>query len=302
MKKVISIGALNVDTTIYVDRFCTNDHEEIVKEIATYPGGQAGNVAAGLGKLGHNAFYFGNIGSDIHTLMLMQDFDKLNVDYSYAKRTENPNNSVICIVDVEGSRRLYSYDYVDLTEDDFSTRFLDGADFIVFSSLIKEDAIQIYVDIAERAKPKGIKIALDPGSIFAQLGLVKLKPLLKLCDYIFPSIEEVKILTGGLDNIKPLTDIVDYVIVTCGAEGAKLFQKDSPEKHFLAPEIKKSHIIDSTGAGDCFVAAFIGATLDNLPIDKAILFANHAAALSITKKGARGMPRKSDIEVFMNEK
>jgi hypothetical protein len=67
MKKVVSVGALNVDVLLFVDEFCKPDGEVPVNSTSVCSGGQAGNIAAGLGKLGKNVFFFGNIGNDSHT-------------------------------------------------------------------------------------------------------------------------------------------------------------------------------------------------------------------------------------------
>lgn len=295
MKKIICVGSLNVDMIIYVNEFCKDNDEVVIKEFNIFSGGQAGNIASGLGVLDKESYFFGNIGDDAHTSMLIKDFDDCNVNYSFAKRTKNPNNFVCCLVNKEGSRQLYAYNYVDLSFGDFSEELYRDTSFIIFTSLIKEDIIDLYVSLAKKAKEKGIKIALDPGSIFAKLGLEKLKPLLELCDYFFPNINEVNLL---VDNISKLTELVPNVIVKYGEKGTKYF-KGKNIKEFTIKKI--DNVVDTTGAGDCFVAAFIALLVDGKNEEEAINFANHAATLSVMKKGARSMPKIEEIEVFMNE-
>ena len=56
-------------------------------------------------------------------------------------------------------------------------------------------------------------------------------------------------------------------------------------------------IIDTTGAGDCFTAAFGRAMADGKSIEESLLFAVKAAAICITKKGALpSMPYLDEIE------
>lgn len=292
-KKVVCIGSLNVDIIIYADNFCENDDEQIIKKTEISSGGQAGNIADGLGKLGKNAYFFGNIGRDSHTEMLKQDLDNSNVNYSYAKSMTKQNNSVYCIVDKSGERRIYTYNNIDFNADDFNDKLYDNTEFIIFTSIIKDDAVEIYSEIAKKAKVKGIKIALDPGSIFANLKFEKLKPLLQYCDYIFPSKREFEIILGDL-NVKALLELVPHIIVTCGGDGIIYYSRDIEPKKFPIADIN-INIIDSVGAGDCVVASFISALMDGSFTYEAIKYSLMASRMSIENNGARCMPNSDDI-------
>lgn len=298
MGSIICVGSLNVDVLMYVDKFCNNDEEQIIKDIKVCSGGSAANIASGLGRLKKKVYFWGNLGSDNYTEKLIRDFDDDKVDYEFVVKTKKPNNSCYSIVDKDGNRRMYAYNNVELAIEEFPVELLDNSTFIVFTSLIKDGIVDLYIDIAKKAREKNVKVVLDPGHIFASLGFEKLKPLLELCDYIFPSLSEVNLLVGNLENIKKLIDIVPNVIVTCGKAGVKYFSRDNEVKEF---EIKKVRSIDSTGAGDCFVAGFLAALLDGNSEEDAIGFARDVAALSTTKEGARSMPTLKEIEVFEDE-
>jgi sugar/nucleoside kinase (ribokinase family) len=60
--------------------------------------------------------------------------------------------------------------------------------------------------------------------------------------------------------------------------------------------------IDTTGAGDCFAAGFLAATLDGASLAEAGRFANAVAALSVQKIGAvTGVLSKPDTERWIAE-
>lgn len=292
MKKVVSIGSANVDIFKYVDRFCDSDEEVAIKEMMVASGGQGANIASGLGMLGHESYFFGNLGNDNYTGMLKKDFKKANVDCSYTIPTNLPNNTVHCIVDKEGKRHLYTYSSSDFSASHFPEK-LYSSDLIVFSSIIKEDAIETYAEIACKAKKNNTITALVASGLFTQKGLDALKPLLKHIDYLFASKKEIEQLTKSINNFQSLTDIVTNVIMTKGKDGAALLSN----KHLIESEGKKmKNIVDTTGAGDIFAAAFLSAVLDGKDHKYALDFANNAAALSITKKGARAMPSIEEIK------
>jgi ribokinase len=56
-------------------------------------------------------------------------------------------------------------------------------------------------------------------------------------------------------------------------------------------------VVDTTGAGDTFNAAFAVAAAEGKKIKECIRFANRAASLSIIKLGAQsGMPTREEVE------
>jgi ribokinase len=72
------------------------------------------------------------------------------------------------------------------------------------------------------------------------------------------------------------------VIVTLGAEGCVWLEKNA-HSHDLAPVVQA---IDSTGAGDSFCGALVAALARGLALQSAIIQAQDAAALCVTRRGA----------------
>jgi ribokinase/sulfofructose kinase len=88
----------------------------------------------------------------------------------------------------------------------------------------------------------------------------------------------------------------ELVVVTCGAQGA------------LACDVQgvvhcpafKVPVVDTTGAGDCFTAAFLTAYLRRFSLKQSLLYAHAAAALSIQGHGARGaLPTDEQVRQFL---
>ena len=54
--------------------------------------------------------------------------------------------------------------------------------------------------------------------------------------------------------------------------------------------------IDTTGSGDCFIGAMASYLKDNRNLFDASVFANKAASISVTRKGASSsMPTKDEV-------
>jgi sugar/nucleoside kinase (ribokinase family) len=84
-----------------------------------------------------------------------------------------------------------------------------------------------------------------------------------------------------------------YGVVTLGDGGARLY---SPYGHFIVPAFNVP-VVDLTGAGDVFTAAFFYRIADrsNTPED-ALRFANAAAGLSLSGVGASRIPGRPAIK------
>ena len=85
-----------------------------------------------------------------------------------------------------------------------------------------------------------------------------------------------------LARLKPRGDVV----LTLGADGAAVFRagQESPAR-VAAPSVT---VIDGTGAGDCFVGAYLAQRLNGVGAAEAAAGASRAASLSMTAEGAQG--------------
>jgi ribokinase len=62
-------------------------------------------------------------------------------------------------------------------------------------------------------------------------------------------------------------------------------------------------VIDSTGAGDAFDAAFLSGVLEKMPLSDAARFANAIGALATIRIGAQtGLPTRVQVQEFLSEK
>jgi len=79
---------------------------------------------------------------------------------------------------------------------------------------------------------------------------------------------------------------------------------DTKGEVISCPPFKESSmpIVDTTGAGDCFTAAFALKYIEEKPIMECMRFASAAAFLCITRKGALpSMPTLHEVEEFLSK-
>jgi len=119
-----------------------------------------------------------------------------------------------------------------------------------------------------------------------------------LVDYLLPNEIELKELTHTEDVFKGIHILksrgVKEVIVKLGKQGAAYEGKG---KLLSFPAVPVERVIDTTGAGDCFVAGFLYGMIQWGDIPQAIKIGNLTASYSIQKKGAAiSFPKKSEID------
>lgn len=91
---------------------------------------------------------------------------------------------------------------------------------------------------------------------------------------------------------------VTNVLTTLGAEGSVLLRGD--DAPVWQPSYKVDKVVDTTGAGDCFRAAFTMAFVEGMESKEAMAFGAAAAAICVTRMGAQpSMPLRAEVEEFL---
>ena len=124
---------------------------------------------------------------------------------------------------------------------------------------------------------------------FRKLSLDDIKDSLSRVDYIFPNEDEARYYSGQNDPDAMadafLAHGVRHVIVKLGGSGC-LFKSATERIRLCAHSVK---VVDTTGAGDNFLAGFILSLLEGRDHETALRFANACGAVASTAVGACGV-------------
>jgi ribokinase len=130
--------------------------------------------------------------------------------------------------------------------------------------------------------------------------------LLNAVSIITPNKKEAEMLTGcnitDINTAKEAAKIlagkgIKIVIITLGAEGALILM----DGNFTVVPALSVSAVDTTAAGDIFNGALAVAISEQQNIIEAVQFANHAAAISVTKLGAQASaPYRNEVNTLMN--
>lgn len=132
--------------------------------------------------------------------------------------------------------------------------------------------------------------------------------LLKHVTFISPNETEAELLTGievkdhesiaqAIAAIKSLG--VANVLITLGSRGVA-YEGDTGIMY--SPALKNLDVKDTTAAGDSFIGAFCTALAKGLAVEKALVFANHTAGLTVCRMGAQpSLPTLTEVLALMQE-
>jgi sugar/nucleoside kinase (ribokinase family) len=292
----LCIGDLDVDVMIEVDRLPTRDGKVngVVKQKA--PGGMAGNVAAGLARLGSRVRVLGRVGDDTDGAFAVESLQQVGVDTGFVSRLEGVATfSCISLLTPDGEKSLvklmtaaYRPEASDLTE-----ATLKGVRHLHLTSIGDPALCRRVVDAA---RSLGATASLDIERADCPDNAAALLDAIGGFDLIFCNAESRAFVDAALK--RPLAGLVAAVVTTLGADGA---QVETAEGRISVPGFTPK-IVDTTGAGDCFAAACLHARLAaRLDWGDAIRFANCAAAISTTGLGAQSaLPTADQVVAYLS--
>lgn len=296
---VLSIGHLNLDIYMKVDNIPRPDEAVDAYETYTGGGGSGANFSVAVARLGLRSRFLGSVGNDQFGDVLIEELRREGVDVGFIKKiSHEKTGTVLVLVGLDGSRRMIRYTGANLglTPDDITKEVLAHVNHVH----VALGRMEIIETVKQLGKSLGLTISVDGGSTLAKKGLEVISEAMDNVDVWFMNSFEAREL-GKNDNItKAANNILNRVkvgelIITLGSRGALLF-KDGEIKYSDAFKVTP---IDTTGAGDTFAASYIVAKLLDLePMDR-LIFANAAASIKVTRRGARSAPRLEDVLNFL---
>ncbi|MGI6778568.1 MAG: PfkB family carbohydrate kinase [Acetivibrionales bacterium] len=285
------------------------------------PGGAPANVAVCVARLGGKAGFIGKVGKDMFGHFLSSVLKDNGVLTSGLKFANNVNTTLAFVqLDENGDRSFSFYrnpgadTALEPSEIDYSL-IKDSKVFHFGSlSLTDEPARSATHAALEFAKENGCIISYDPNlrpPLWKDMEFAKkqIESVMGYCDILKISEEEMEFLTGEKCLEKGTAAIhgkyrTPLILVTRGAEGSYYRLGDFTGNK---PTFKEFKPVDTTGAGDSFLGGFLYSMLsrgiDDLQkldvkvLEDLLVFANAAASLCVTKKGA--IPAMPDLESVM---
>ena len=288
-----------------VDHLAPPGTSQRLDDAALGPGGNSINTGIALARLGVGVRIAAAIGDDRFGQFLRERVRAEGIDDSSLVTLAGAKTSTsIVLVQATGERRLLHLRGVSAY---FSDQNLDwglvaGARLFHYASAFALPAFDgaPLERTLKHARELGCLTSVNVCWDVQGRWLPLLQPALAHTDFIFPNRDEGQQLTGESEPTAIARRLrsrgVKTVIVKLGAGGCFV---ESPEGFFTSPGFAV-HPVDTTGAGDCFAAAFLAAICRGHSLAEAARFANAAGALAtLGMGGADSAPTAGEIEEFL---
>lgn len=283
-------------------------------------GGSPANVAVGVARLGGRSALLGVTGEDEFGAFLKEGLSREGVDVSRLRQTEEGRTGLVFVSLTESGERSFTFFRTRAAEQFLAARDVD-LEFLASAramhcgsnSLLLPEAQRAVLAMARATHQAGRILSCDPN---LRLHLWKnpeelksvLYQIIPLCSVVKVSVEELGFVTGEDTIDEGLLTLrrrgVTLPVVTSGPGGAH-FLWGNKIVHLAAPRVQ---VVDTTGAGDGFVAAMLRALLERFPTPQALreapldalkqilAFASEAAGRVCEHLGAvAGLPRASEL-------
>ena len=285
---VLVVGRNCVDHIAVIEKYPVEDTKLPMTLRFMEGGGQAGNAACCIAKLGGKVEVVSNLGADDEGRFCLQRLKDFGVPTRHIRVLEGGQTPVAYIfISQNNGKRTIVYEPSRLPPVELSPlleRLMQQAKAISLAP----DVTYLAEHIAKLHELKG-KIIYDCER--RQDGLVTMQ---RIADFFIPSSEFLSKPHGRgdqsqlMDKILALKErIQGQLIVTCGPEGA-YFPAAGHLYQVPAPTVQ---VVDTLGAGDNFHAAFALAVSRDLGLFEAVKLAVTVASLSCSGYGGRnGLP------------
>ena len=288
---VLSLGIFVVDVLGKpIDRFPDKGKLEIFDQLEIHTGGCANNTAIALSRLGVSVGAMGKIGNDHFGDLVLQTLTENRVDTIGVQRDANVNTSFTFVAIASDGERSFCH-YIgangELSEDDLNwdviktTKILHIAGALVMP---KFDG-QPMARVLKKAKAFGITTSLDTAWDATGRWLKVLEPCLPFVDIFLPSLTEAEHLTGT-SELREITKFLrNYGISTIGIKmGERGSYVSTSEEELFIPAYPVN-VVDTTGAGDAYVAGFLAGTVRGWDIKTRAELASATGAACVTAIG-----------------
>lgn len=259
--------------------------------IASHFGGAGANVAAWLARFGAAVRLAACVGAADRDAYA-HHFRRHGIEPMLAAHLDRPTGTVVAMVDPDGERSFFTDRGANdgLARDALPAGLLDGIDALHVSgyALVGPQTRATVLDLIDEARRTGLPVSFDPGStaFVTELGAGRVLDWLDGAGLCILNTAEAEALSGAASRHGQFATLLarfDLVVVKCGIDGAVARARDGTAWSEAAP---RADVVDTTGAGDAFDAAFLAARLRREPVAHALRAAVAAGTAAVTVVGA----------------
>jgi sugar/nucleoside kinase (ribokinase family) len=300
--RVVGLGDLVVDIISRVDKFPIQPGgSHLLEKMDVQPGGMANFLIAGK-KLGLETMPVDIVGADLFGKFLLDTLTSLGIDMGGVERLPEVSSKVVLILaDSEGRHAFLGHlgnNQPRLGIGYPCTRILEDCQglFVVGYSLLEDYIREFAIRAMEKTKRRGGMVFFDPGPMMEGVERESILAAIRNSTVLLMTDEEQQILfrkAGLTDAREVLTMGPSLLCIKIGPAGCEII---TPEKVVKCPGYQVE-VLDTSGAGDSFAAAFMYGMLHGYSLEETGRLANAMGAAMVAKFGT-GLNVPGRIEVL----
>lgn len=288
---ILDIPAGPVDSSV----FASGSHP--VDAVRMYPGGDALNESIILSRLGHKVHLISRIGDDMAGKMILNLCEREEISTEGIRQIPGLDTGInLVLVEKNGERSFVTSANGSLRKQepkDVDLCRLPGGKILMLASIFVYPKFTVceMERIFREAKKAGYLVCADMTKCKNKETLEDIAPALRYVDFIFPNLEEAS-MVSGLADPDGIADAflaagVGTIVLKLGSRGCLIGTNPSHGgKRIIVPAVPGVKVVDTTGAGDTFAAAFLSGLLEGKSLEDCGKFANAAAGVTISEFGA----------------
>jgi ribokinase len=298
---VVCVASWNADLVSEVERPLRKGETMMASHFSIGPGGKGSNASVAAARQGARVALIARIGDDDFGRMGLRLWQNEGIDFEHVERAPGESSGVAQIwVYADGDN---SVAVCPGAGSGLQPSHADAARARLEHCRVVMASCEVPLDVTERAfviaRQAGATTVLNPAPA---------QPLpdslMRITDVLTPNETEVRLL-AQLPVDAPVSDAAQRllargaaaVVVTLGASGCTLYRPQQAPVHLPGQTMA---VVDSIGAGDTFTGTLAAALARGESLSSAMVFANAAAALSVTGAGAiGGMPTLAQTQALM---
>lgn len=298
---VVCVASWNADLVSEVERPLRKGETMMASHFSIGPGGKGSNASVAAARQGARVALIARIGDDDFGRMGLRLWQNEGIDFEHVERAPGESSGVAQIwVYADGDN---SVAVCPGAGSGLQPSHADAARQRLEHCRVVMSSCEVPLAVTERAfviaRQAGATTVLNPAPA---------QPLpdtlMRITDVLTPNETEVRLL-AQLPVDAPVSNAAQRllargaaaVVVTLGASGCTLYRPQQPPMHLPGHSMA---VVDSIGAGDSFTGTLAAALARGESLSSAMVFANAAAALSVTGAGAiGGMPTLAQTQALM---
>ncbi|MEM3690434.1 MAG: carbohydrate kinase family protein [Candidatus Micrarchaeia archaeon] len=278
---IYSVGQIVFDYIFHVRNFPKTNSTTYIQSYDGFFGGAAGNFAVVCSKLGEKASVVSFVGDDFKNSAYEKHLKKQEVDLTNLK-----------VVEGERTARAFMFNDSKGRQSSFffwgaASRFQNAP--IPYLKLREGDVVHLANGSPEfniRFASKYPGVSFDPGYDIVAYGRKEIQEILEKTTFLSCNefeLRKIMRLVGVREAAELFSFPLQFIVVTKGRRGSSVI---TPNERFDVPAVK-GELVDPTGAGDSYRAAFLTAFLRGESLERCARIASAVASFVIEKHGAQ---------------